>query len=133
MAKYSNDIGGASAPAWYRMWEREKREAELAKVGKINWDQLLSAAHDYMDARRYFLGNDDFKGHYFGDQLSGLKRQSYDASNKADEAERILYTACYATGVPEDAVIRAARIEYRYYDRGGSQCIDAERLIRSQL
>lgn len=133
MAKYGNNIGDETAPAWYRRWERERREEELAKVGAIDWEQLLSAARDYCDMELYYRGNSDFHGLYIGDELSGVKRQSYDAANCAEWAERVLYTACYVTNVPEAAVIRAARIEARYYDRGGSKVLDAERLIRSQL
>ena len=133
MAKYGNNIGDETAPAWYTRWERERREEELAKVGLINWEQVLAAASEYMDAEQYYRGNEDFKGHYIGDELSGVKRKTYDAERNASWAERVLYTVCYATGIPEVAIIRAARIEARYYDKGGTKVLDAERLIRSQL
>lgn len=133
MARYGNNIGDETAPAWYHRWERERREEELARIGQIDYEQLLVTGSDYMDAENRYRGNKDFRGLYLGGTLSGVKREAFEASIRAEWAEHALYIACYITGIPENAVVRAARIEARYYDRGGSKVLDSKRLILSQV
>ena len=133
MAIYGNEIGQEIAPAWREIWKREKRESELAKVGRIDWAALICAGDDAMDAARKYLGRPDFKGLFIGETLTGLTREAHDAALNYEKAEMALYVACLAAGVPEIAVIRAARIMNRYYDRGGGNVLDCERLIKSQI
>lgn len=50
-----------------------------------------------------------------------------------EKAEAVLNALCEFAGIPAGAAINAARIYDRYYERGGTLCLDAERLVRSQI
>lgn len=97
----------------------------------LNYDTLLSAAHDYIyaynDLRRTFPN-----GVYIG-RNAPLHSDAAQKYIRLNRSETVLRALCECTDIPEDAMIRAARIEDRYYDRGGTRCIDPERLIRSLL
>ena len=51
----------------------------------------------------------------------------------ADRYEAVFHALCECAGIPQEVLIQAARIEDRYYERGGTRCLDLERLIRSLL
>ena len=96
-----------------------------------NYDTLLAAAHDYIyaynDLRRAFP-----HGVYIGRNapLHSAAVQKYIYS---DQNEAVLRAISECTGIPEGVLIQAARIEDRYYARGGTRCLDAERLVRSLI
>ena len=50
-----------------------------------------------------------------------------------DRCEAVFHALCECAGIPQEVLIQAARIEDRYYERGGTRCLDPERLIRSLL
>lgn len=97
----------------------------------MDYNTLLSAAHDYIytynDFRRTFP-----RGVYIGRNAS-LHSDAVQKSICHDRYEAVLRALCECTGIPEDALIQAARIEDRYYEHGGTQCLDPERLIRSLI
>lgn len=97
----------------------------------MKYDTLLSAAHDYIyaynDLRRTFPR---------GLTIWNSTPINSDAAQKyiqLDRYEAVLYAVCECTGISRDVVITAARIEDRYYARGGTRCLDAEQLICSLL
>lgn len=97
----------------------------------MNYDAILAAANDYIWAynamRRAFpQGLALFRTTEWGSLKANLARNF-------DQYQAVLRGICEVTGIPMGAAINAARIEIRYYDRGGTRCIDAERLIRSQI
>lgn len=97
----------------------------------MNYDTLLSAAHDYTyaynDLRSTFP-----RGIYIGHDalLHSGAVQKYICLDKKETALDCL-SEC--TGIDRRVLIQAARIEDRYYARGGTRCLDAEQLIRSLL
>lgn len=97
----------------------------------MNYDMLLSAAHDYTyaynDLRSTFP-----RGTYIGyDAL--LHSDVVQKYICLDEKETALKCLSECTGIDRRVLIQAARIEDRYYARGGTRCLDAEQLIRSLL
>lgn len=97
----------------------------------MNFDTIINAAQEYSDR------TNDLRSTYpNGFCLTTDTRLYADKAQKSvylDQAEAVLWAVCDATGIPVSAAINAARIYNRYYDRGGTHCIDAERLIRSQM
>lgn len=97
----------------------------------MNYDTLLSAAHDYVyaynDLRRTFPRGCTL---WYDTPLHSDAAQKY---IYCDRNESVLRALCECTGIPEDALIRAARVEDRYYAHGGTHCLDAERLVRSLI
>ena len=97
----------------------------------MNYDTIISAAQDYIyETNRlrktypngFSLWNDTL--------LHSDKAQRYIYTEKA---EAVLSALCEFAGIPVAAAINAARIEERYYARGGTLLIDSERLVRSQI
>lgn len=97
----------------------------------MNYEAILAAASDhiwaYNDLKRAFPHGLDL---YRTTEWGSLKAET---ARRFDRTEAVLRGICEVTGIPMSAAINAARIENRYYDRGGTRCIDAERLIRSQI
>ena len=97
----------------------------------MNYATLLSAAHDYIsaysDVRRTFP---------YGFTLWDSTLLHSEAAQKSiyhDRYEAVFRALCECAGIPQEVLIQAARIEDRYYERGGTRCLDLERLIRSLL
>ena len=97
----------------------------------MNYDTLLSAAHDYIyaynDVRRTFP-----HGYCLWDSTL-LHSEAAQKSICHDRYEAVFHALCECAGIPQEVLIQAARIEDRYYERGGTRCLDLERLIRSLL
>ena len=97
----------------------------------MNYDTLLSAARDYIyaynDLRSTFP-----RGIYIGHNalLNSGAVQKYIC---LDKKETVLDCLSECTGIDRRVLIQAARVEDRYYARGGTRCLDAEQLIRSLL
>ena len=101
------------------------------EVPTMNYDTLLSAAHDYIyaynDVRRTFP-----HGYWLWDSTL-LHSEAAQKSICYDRYEAVFHALCECAGIPQEVLIQAARIEDRYYERGGTRCLDPERLIRSLL
>ena len=97
----------------------------------MDYNTLLSAAHDYI-----YAYNDVRRAFPHGFTLWNSTLLHSEAAQKSichDRYEAVLRALCECTGIPEATLIQAARIEDRYYDRGGTRCLDAERLVRSLI
>ncbi len=97
----------------------------------MNYAVLLSAAHDYISAY-----NDVRSTFPHGYSLWNSTLFYSNAAQKSichERYEAVFRTLCECTGIPQEVLIQAARIEDRYYERGGTRCLDPERLIRSLL
>ena len=97
----------------------------------MNYDTLLSAARDYIYAYNDLRGTFP-RGIYIGHNalLNSGAVQKYICLDKKETALDCL-SEC--TGIDRRVLIQAARVEDRYYARGGTRCLDAEQLIRSLL
>ena len=97
----------------------------------MNYATLLSAAHDYIyaynDVRRAFP-----HGYTLWDSTL-LHSEAAQKSICHDRYEAVFHALCECAGIPQEVLIQAARIEDHYYERGGTRCLDPERLIRSLL
>ena len=137
MALYGNGIGDKTAPAWTTIWERERaeseRKAQVNALDAIDCEWLMSFAREYIDAVYAYRGNSEFKGLYFGDYIDRNHQDCAHASAREQYVGDALWTASKMLRIPETALINAARIENRYYDRGGGKLLDFKRLIISQL
>ena len=89
----------------------------------MNYATLLSAAHDYI-----YAYNDVRRAFPHGFTLWNSTLLHSEAAQKS-----ICHDRYECAGIPQEVLIQAARIEDRYYERGGTQCLDPERLIRSLL
>ena len=101
------------------------------EVPTMNYDTLLSAAHDYISAY-----NDVRRTFPHGFTLWDSTLLHSEAAQKSichDRCEAVFHALCECAGIPQEVLIQAARIEDRYYERGGTRCLDPERLIRSLL
>ena len=97
----------------------------------MNYATLLSAAHDYI-----YAYNDVRRAFPHGFTLWNSTLLHSEAAQKSichDRYEAVFRALCECAGIPQEVLIQAARIEDRYYERGGTQCLDPERLIRSLL
>lgn len=97
----------------------------------MNYDAIIAAATDYMyaynDLRRTFPnGVCLYQETHWGSKAATRCRYY-------DRYDAVLRGICEATDIPMAAAINAVRIENRYYERGGTQCINSERLLRSLL
>lgn len=137
MALYGNGIGDKTAPAWKTIWERERaeseRKAQVNTLDAIDCEWLMSFAREYIDAVYAYRGPAEYKGLYIGEYLDQTKRDCVHASAREQYVGDALWTASKMLRIPETALINAARIENRYYDRGGGKLLDLKRLIISQL
>lgn len=97
----------------------------------MDYNTLLSAAHDYIyaynDLRRTFP-----RGVYIG-RNTLLHSDAAQKYIYLDKIEATLDSLVECTGITREVLIQAARVEDRYYARGGTRCLDAEQLIRSLL
>ena len=95
----------------------------------LNYDTLLAAAHNYIyaynDLRRTFPN-----GVYLWNSTL-LHSEAAQKSICHDRCEAVFHALCECAGIPQEVLIQAARIEDRYYERGGTRCLNAERLVRS--
>lgn len=97
----------------------------------MNYATLLAAAHDYI-----YAYNDVRRAFPHGFTLWNSTLLHSEAAQKSichDRYEAVSHALCECAGIPQEVLIQAARIEDRYYERGGTQCLDPERLIRSLL
>ena len=97
----------------------------------MNYATLLSAAHDYI-----YAYNDVRRTFPHGFTLWNSTLLHSEAAQKSichDRYEAVFCALCECAGIPQEVLIQAARIEDRYYERGGTRCLDPERLIRSLL
>lgn len=97
----------------------------------MNYDTIISAAQEYI-----YQENRRRKTYPNGCCLWDDTLLHYDKAQRCiytEKAEAVLNALCEFAGIPVGAAINAARIYDRYYERGGTHCIDAERLIRSQM
>lgn len=97
----------------------------------MNYATLLSAAHDYISAY-----NDVRRTFPYGFTLWDSTLLHSEAAQKSicyDRCEAVFHALCECAGIPQEVLIQAARIEDRYYERGGTRCLAPERLIRSLL
>ena len=106
---------------------------EKTKGGRINFDELVSAAQDYME-KRYFFSRKYPNGGY----ISHENPELYDDYRSLDRAERVLTVAGYVTEIPSAVLIQANRIINRVYDRAFAQdrnpgYIDSERVVMTLL
>ena len=85
----------------------------------MNYATLLSAAHDYIyaynDVRRTFP-----HGYCLWDSTL-LHSEAAQKSICHDRYESVFRALCECTGIPQEVLIQAARIENRYYERGGAE------------
>ena len=97
----------------------------------MNYQAIVNAATDYNIAM-YNLRKNFPAGVYLG---SWTKLHDRDAElyTLFDRAEKILWAVCECTNIPVEVAIMAARLENRYYERGGYQILDVENLIKSLM
>ena len=100
---------------------------------KINFDELISAAQDYMDYSFRFS-----RKYPNGGYITCANPELCEAYRWLDRAERALTVVCYVTGIPAAVLIQAARFCNRFYEQAYAQdrdpgCIDAEQLIMALL
>ena len=94
----------------------------------INFDELLSAGTDYLSSAY------EFRSRYHGGVYVTYSNQDcYQRYHQMERQEHALYTLQWVLGIPQDVIINAARIENRYYERGGEGYISSETLIRGLL
>lgn len=97
----------------------------------MQYDTLLNAAQEYCEAQfnfQFMFPN-------------GIPRSASDPHgfgkarlwNKVEMAEAVLDALSEFSEIPREVMINAVRIENRYYERGGTELLSAERLIRSLL
>ena len=92
---------------------------------------LNYAAHDYI-----YAYNDVRRTFPHGFTLWNSTLLHSEAAQKSiyhDRYEAVFHALCECAGIPQNVLIQAARIEDHYYERGGTRCLDPERLIRSLL
>ncbi len=97
----------------------------------MNYDTIINAAQEYI-----YQTNLLRKTYPHGLTIWDDTPIHSDAAYRfryTEKAEAVLNTLCEFAGIPAGAAINAARIYDRYYERGGTLCIDAERLVRSQI
>ncbi len=97
----------------------------------MNYDTIISAAQEYI-----YQENSLRKAYPNGLTIWEDTLIHSDAAQRyiyAEKAEAILNALCEFAEIPVGAAINAARIYDRYYERGGTLCLDAERLVRSQI
>lgn len=113
--------------------EAQERFGNLTAGSTNGYDMLLSLGWEVIDATRAFrtaYPHGCFIGRYMINDEDCKRRSLYD---RMELAEKILREVCYVIHGDQTAIVRAARIQERYYERGGSKILDAERLIRSQM
>jgi len=95
---------------------------------KIDFDQLLSAGFDYISSTF------EFRSRYHGGvYISHSNKDCYERYQQMERHDYALNTLHWVLGIPQDVIINAARIENRYYERGGEGYIRSEDLIRGLL
>lgn len=97
----------------------------------MNYDTIISAAQEYIYQMNQIRKT-------FPNGLCVWKNTTIHSNEGqraiyTEKAEAVLYALCEFAGIPVGAAINAARIFDRYYERGGTLCLDAERLVRSQI
>lgn len=92
----------------------------------INYDEIISAGSEYIDARNAFS-----RRYPHGIYVTHSNPEAFDLYTLCERAERVLFTVSWVTGISQDVIINVARIENRYYERGGGRCVDAKRLLES--
>lgn len=90
----------------------------------MNYDEIISAGVDYINARNAF-GYRCPHGAY----ITHSNPEVYDLYRQLDRAEHTLAVAARVTGISQADIVNAARIENRYYARGGQQSLSSQRLL----
>lgn len=121
--------GPYEAPYWRRKWESEETQQRRKDRGAIDYGEVLAAGSEWFSYRAALAEQTKKYGTY----ITYAKRELYDAYALFDKADRVLWTLAQAVNIPADAIKKAARIEERYYNRGGTLLIDARALIESQI
>ena len=94
----------------------------------INFDELLSAGTDYLSSTF------EFRSRYHGGvYVTPANPDCFRRYHYMERQEHALDTLQWVLGIPQNVIINAARIENRYYERGGEGCISSEALIRGLL
>ena len=93
----------------------------------INFDELLAAGQNCISS------NFEFYKRYRGMLINHTMRDAYERWWAVQRDERALDTLAWVLGIPQNIVINAARIENRYYERGGDKVLNSEKLIRGLL
>lgn len=91
---------------------------------KLDYEVILSAACDYIDAKNDYLRTYG-KGNYIHDYNRPMEKSYL----RMDKHDYVLTQLCYAFGLDFSDVIRAARTYLEYYDRGNVNCVSAEYLF----
>ena len=93
---------------------------------KINYGEIVTAGSEYIDAQNRFMSKYHRPGGYF---ITHSQPDLYDACRLVEKYETALNAVAYAFEIPASVIINAARIEKRYYERGGQFLIDLEKLL----
>ena len=94
----------------------------------INFDELLSAGTEYRSSAFEF-----YSRYHGGVCITHANKDAYDRFWSMRRDERVVDMLAWVLRIPQNVIINAARIENRYYERGGEGCIDSARLIRGLL
>ncbi len=97
----------------------------------MNYDTIFDAAQNYIDQENLLR-----KTYPNGLTIWEDTPIHSDAAHRyiyTEKAEAVLNALCEFAGIPVAAAINAVRIYNRYYERGGTLFLDAERLVRSQI
>ena len=95
---------------------------------KINYAEIINAGTNYIDARNSFSSKFHRPGGYY---ITHADPDLYDSYRLVDKYETALNAMAYAFEIPVSVIINAARIENRYYERGGQYLVDYKKLLES--
>lgn len=95
---------------------------------KINYGEIISTGTNYMDAQNHFRSKYHRPGGYY---ITHADPELYDAYRLVEKYETALNAMAYAFEIPASVIISAARVENRYYERGGQCLFDYKKLLES--
>ena len=90
----------------------------------MNYDEIIGAGIDYIDAKNAFRRRCPH-----GAYITYSNPEICDLYRWLDRAEHALDVIAAVTGISQSVIINAARIENRYYERGGQQMLSHQRLL----
>ena len=116
-------------PYWHNLNVREAETRIRSELGTLDWSILLTFGENYIDSeyryRTMIVNRPRLMTVETKDEVIA-REDSWQASFALDDVADM-------TRVPVNVIVNAARVVNRYYDRGGSRLVDAEKLIRSMV
>lgn len=91
----------------------------------MKYDEIINCGHDYNDACNAFMRRCPH-----GAYITHSNPEVYDLYRQLDRAEHALDVVAWVTGISRADIVNAARIENRYYARGGQWILNPQRLLQ---